>query len=131
MTFFVRKHFHRILLELILKFILDAQRANLKGSGIGRQSHSDIVQRGKDDLRALSTMLEMSNSSDYILGTHNPTVYDCDLYAFLAFTFWDDTMVVHPWVHEMEVELPNLVDYVTRMRDLLYPELGQRNGEKK
>ena len=59
--------------ELILKFILDAQRANLKGSGIGRQSHSDIVQRGKDDLRALSTMLEMSNSNDYILGTHNPT----------------------------------------------------------
>ena len=58
-----------------------------------------------------------------MLGTDRPSDVDADVYAFLAFTFWDETLAVHPWVQEIQTELPNLVEYTKRMRRILYPEL--------
>lgn len=108
--------------RLILAKIFRNQRQNLQGSGVGRHSHQEIVQMGRNDLACLSTLLGASKS-EYMLGTPQPTDLDADVYAFLAFMFWDDTLQVHPWVQDIQKELPNLVQYTERMRAHLYPEL--------
>lgn len=109
----------------IMRMILRVQRANLVGCGVGRLPHSEIVKKGQDDTRAISSIL---GDHKYILGTAKPTSFDSDVYAFIVFLFYDETQVVQPWVQEMKKECPNLVDYVKRMRGLLYPELEKRQS---
>uniref|UniRef100_A0A7S2MJU1 Thioredoxin-like fold domain-containing protein n=1 Tax=Helicotheca tamesis TaxID=374047 RepID=A0A7S2MJU1_9STRA len=120
--------FPPIVSTFIMRMILRGQRANLVGCGVGRLPHNEIVRKGQEDVRAISTVL---GTNKFILGTPKPTSCDCDVYSFLVFLFYDDTQVVQPWVQEIKKECSNLVDYIERMKQLLYPELEKFDEREK
>mmetsp|Transcript_28123 Transcript_28123/g.58874 ORF Transcript_28123/g.58874 Transcript_28123/m.58874 type:complete len:105 (-) Transcript_28123:134-448(-) len=96
---------------------------NLWGQGTGRMPEEDIIQAGKDDLKALSITL---GKQEYLLGTKSPTSIDCDTYATLAFFFGHPFFAKMPWVAECRKEYPNLELFFERMKNQLYPELKNK-----
>ena len=112
-------NFPPILRSLISAFAIRGNHANLWGSGIGRMSHSDIVEKGKADLRCLSQLL---GDQDYFFGGTSPTTIDADVYSWLVMFFKDKAQIHNPWILEIQNECPNLVVHTERMKTLLYPE---------
>lgn len=94
--------------------------AYLKGAGFAALPTADIVRKGQTQVRSLGAIL---GRQKYILGTDKPTTYDVDVYAFLVFLFYEESQIRQPWVPEIKKECSNLVTYVDRMRDRLYPDL--------
>jgi hypothetical protein len=108
------------LMPLIFPMVIRGQQANLDGQGIGKLTHNEIIEMGKEDLRALATLL---GNNKYVLGTKEATVYDCDVYAFVSHCFYDATPAAMEWVKEIRKELPNLDKYIAHMRTLFFPEI--------
>lgn len=108
---------------LVTRMIFRKVTIHLIGSGYGIIPHTELVKRGQSDVRTLSTIL---GKNKYILGTAEPTSYDADVYPFVAMLFFDTHQSSFPWVEEIKKECPNMVDYVTRMREKLFPELSTK-----
>lgn len=113
------------ILPLITALIVNSQQARLNGHGLSKLTEEEIIETGKDDLRALSTLL---GNSTYILGTKEATVYDTDVYAFVGHLFYDTTPSSLEWVKEIRKELPKLDRYIDQMRSLLFPDLKAKTN---
>jgi glutathione S-transferase len=105
---------------LLTKMIYRKLNGQLCGSGYGLIPAAELVKRGQADIRALSSLLK---DNKYILGTSEATSYDSDVYSFVSMLFFDTNQSAFQWVTEIKEECLNLVEYVKRMRKLLYPEL--------
>jgi Glutathione S-transferase N-terminal domain/Glutathione S-transferase, C-terminal domain len=110
------------LVPLVYALVINSQVANLMGQGTGRMPLMDIVEQGQADLRCLASIVQASKTP-YILGTPEPTVIDTDVYAFVSHLLYDTTPSQMDWIVNIQEELPDLVQYVDRMRNLLFPEL--------
>lgn len=108
------------LVPLIFPMVIRGQQANMDGHGISKLTRDEIIEMGKEDLRALATLL---GKNEYILGTKEATVYDCDVYAFVSHCFYDTTPAAMKWVKEIRKELTNLDAYIAHMRTFLFPEI--------
>ncbi|KAG7372085.1 hypothetical protein IV203_018228 [Nitzschia inconspicua] len=111
--------------HLILRMLTGILVANLMGQGTARVPLMEIVEEGQADLRVLASLLRQSKTP-YILGTTEPTVVDTDVCAFVSHLFYDVTPSQMDWVVTIQDELPDLVLYIDRMRNLLFPELDKK-----
>ena len=105
--------------KFVIAMIFRSMNANLHGCGIGRMPHAEIVKKGQEDVRALSTLL---GKQKFFFGKE-PTSYDTDVYSWLVLLFYDSAQLQNQWVNDIKEECKNLVDHTVRMRKLLYPEL--------
>lgn len=113
--------FPPVLDKLIGAFVFRNMHLQLDSIGISKLPYDEIVAKAENCLRALSKIL---GTKKYILGTSSPTTYDADCYPTLAMYFYDEAQASkHLWVSRVMIECPNLLSYVDRMRDMLYPEL--------
>jgi len=103
---------------VVSRTIYNLEHANLYGQGYGRYPEEYIFQKGKDDVRALATAL---GDNKYILGTDEPTVYDTDVYPFLLCVFDELFALDFEWAREAKEEHKNLVEYLDRMKQILFP----------
>ncbi|KAG7342987.1 glutathione S-transferase, C-terminal domain containing protein [Nitzschia inconspicua] len=116
------------LVPLVYPMVINSQVANLMGHGTARVPLMEIVEEGQADLRVLASLLRQSKTP-YILGTTEPTVVDTDVYAFVSHLFYDVTPSQMDWVVTIQDELLDLVLYIDRMRNLLFPELDKKEKE--
>jgi len=126
--------------QLVTAMIVRKMHRDVEGTGLTKFPKSEIAKQGRETLRALSRIL---GDREFVLGTPGPTTYDADCYGHLAhcvLVLCDDSSdgdvdidAVFGWAREVlwekEEGLDNLVAYVERMRDLLYPE-SERVGRK-
>lgn len=103
---------------LVLAMFYRVEYANLYGQGYGRYPEEDIFKKGQDDIRALAAVL---GENKFILGTKEPTSYDTDVYAFMWPMFTEPFVSLWEWTTELKEENANLVDYLDRMKQILYP----------
>lgn len=108
---------------LMTKMIFRNITCSLHGSGYGIIPHAELVKRGQNDVRTLSKVL---GDNKYILGTDEPNSCDSDVYTFLVMLFFDTNQSSFPWVIEIKEECPKLVEYVKRMRAILFPEVAEK-----
>lgn len=108
------------ILPLVMAMVVNSQQAKMDGYGISKCTLQEIIESGKDDLRALAALL---GANTYILGTKKATAYDTDVYAFVGHLFYDKTPSEMEWVKEIRKELPTLEGYIHRMRALIFPDL--------
>jgi hypothetical protein len=108
---------------LLTRMIIRNTKDKLCGSGYGIIPAAELVKRGQNDVRTLSTVL---GEKKFILGTEEATSYDADVYTFLVMLFFDTNQSSFPWVVEIKKECQNLVEYVKRMREILFPELNAK-----
>lgn len=111
------------ILPFVAALIINSQQANLDGQGTGRLPLREVIAQGEADLRVLNAIL-CDSKTKFILGTKEATVVDTDVYAFVSHLFYDTTPSEMDWVVEIKEELPKLVQYIDRMRDLIFPELS-------
>ncbi len=83
--------------------------SQLRGQGLGRLTHEEIMARGRTDISALSNFLA---DKPFVLGDA-PSSYDATAHAFLANLLWAplDTPL-----REHARRLPNLDRYCRRMK---------------
>lgn len=108
------------LLPLIFAMVVRNIHRDLRGCGFGQLPHFEICEIGRKDLRALAVLL---GNRKFILDTKEATVYDTDVFSFVGQFFLEPSVAEMEWVREIRKERPALVQYVGRMRDLLYPDL--------
>ena len=113
---------------MVAAMIVNSQQANLDGQGFGRMPLQDIISQGEADLRVLNAVV-CESKTKFILGTKEATVVDTDVYAFVSHLFYDTTPSEMDWVVGIKEELPKLVQYIDRMRVLIFPEFS--GGTKK
>jgi glutathione S-transferase len=89
---------------------------------VARLPASQVAANGRTVVRSIGQLL---GSNQYILGTPQPTTYDCDVYSVLVFLFNAEPLCDEPWVVAVKKEFPNLVEYVERLKDAWFPELKQ------
>lgn len=82
----------------------------IQGHGIGRHHRDDVYQMGKDDVLAISLLLDNQN---FILG-NEVTSLDATVYGFLANIIW---VPVESPLKEYTNSLSNLVSYCERMKE--------------
>lgn len=76
----------------------------------------EIIEFGVADLRALDTLL---GDQKYFLGTTEATIYDTDVFSFVAGLFFDLKL---PWFQDIRKELALLEQHCVRMRELLFAD---------
>lgn len=82
----------------------------LQNQGVGRHHRDDVYQMGREDVSALSTLLDDQN---FILG-NEVTSYDATVYAFVANIIG---VPIESPLKEHAKTLPNLVSYCDRMKE--------------
>ena len=115
-----------VIIDIVYAMAMKAMHKNLHGQGIGRMPEADIIEKGKQDLAALS--ISLGNTQDFLFGTKTPTSVDCDLYCMLASLFGHGFFSKLPWVVEARKEYSNLDTFYNRMKDILYPELKEKSA---
>ena len=113
------KHVPPFISTILVNVVVQRNYINMYGSGIGRCPHAEIVKRGEQDVQILAKILDQNK---YLFGDDQATSFDCDVYAFLVSLFYD-VALQETWIDDLKRKHPNLVGYVSRMRQHLYPEL--------
>jgi Glutathione S-transferase N-terminal domain/Glutathione S-transferase, C-terminal domain len=108
--------------QLVTAFVFRSIHRCLDGQGVARMPVSHVAANGRTVVRSIGQLL---GSNQYILGTPQPTTYDCDVYSILVILFNDEPLCDEPWVVAVKKEFPNLVQYVERLKDAWFPELKQ------
>lgn len=111
------------ILPFVVAMIFRNQHATMKGSGFGHLPHLEICEVCREGLTALAVLL---GPRLYILDTTEATVCDTDVFAFVAPFFFEPLMADLEFVRDVREKHPIFVDYVNRMRDLLYPALKKK-----
>jgi glutathione S-transferase len=104
------------LMHLLVPFIRRKALNQLFQQGIGRLTHHDVFQQGKQDIAALSEIL---SNKDFMLGD-KPSSLDACVYSYIG-AIW-----FAPWKNELTTilcEYQNLLDYYGRMISQYFPEL--------
>jgi glutathione S-transferase len=108
--------------QLVSALVFRSIHACLDGQGVARMPSEQVATNGRNLVWAISQIL---GKSQYMLGTSEPTTYDCDVYSMLVILFNDEPICREPWVTSIKKECPNLVAYVERLKDAWFPELKQ------
>lgn len=99
--------------SIIAGFFRHRVKRTLYGQGIGRHTPEEIYETGRQDLQAVSDILD---DNDFILGDR-PSSFDCSVHAFVAGAIqctFDNPLKT------FGLTLSNLVDYNDRMNALYY-----------
>lgn len=103
-------------------FVPDLLRKNiinqLKGHGLGRHSEEEIVKIARDDLQALSNILE---NKSYFLG-EKPTSYDASVFGLLTNLY--QCPIPSP-IKSVALELKNLVGYEQHLTHEYFSDLDK------
>jgi hypothetical protein len=105
--------------SLFYRYMITLEHANTWGQGYGRYPESIVVEKGFQQMQAVSVLL---GENKFILGTTDPTVYDTDLYAFLSVCFFLPSNIQNKWIQAIKRKFGNLLAHAERMQALLYPE---------
>ncbi|XP_052274676.1 failed axon connections homolog isoform X2 [Dreissena polymorpha] len=96
-----------------LKFIIALE---VWGHGIGRHTEEEVWDIAVRDMEALSTFLGLKR---FLLGDR-PSEVDCAVFGMLSQIYWHMDGSRHQLY--MQDNLQNLVDYIHRMKDELWPD---------
>ncbi|PAA72116.1 hypothetical protein BOX15_Mlig023210g1 [Macrostomum lignano] len=112
--------FSGFLLRWVLyRFFPPGFRHRLKHHGIGRNTVPEIYSMGFEDIRALSRVL---GSKKFLFG-ERMTAADCYAFGHLAQILY--VPVDYPHKQFMREQTPNLCEYVTRIKETLWPDWDQ------
>jgi Glutathione S-transferase N-terminal domain/Glutathione S-transferase, C-terminal domain len=111
-----------VIKQLVTALVFRSIHQCLDGQGVARLPASQVAANGRTVVRSIGQLL---GSNQYILGTAQPTTYDCDVYSILVLLFNDEPLCDEPWVVAIKNEFPTLVTYVERLKDAWFPELKQ------
>merc|ERR1719489_123470 len=89
--------------------------------GIGRHSMQEVTAFVCKDLSVISEIL---SDKKYLFDTPGPTSYDCALFGHLA-QFVYISLNPYPAQEFIRQECPNLIAYVDRVKDELWPNWNQ------
>ncbi|KOB79321.1 Failed axon connections protein [Operophtera brumata] len=92
-----------------------------KAHGIAVHSQDEIIELGKNDLRALSELL---GDKPFMFG-NEPTLLDVVAFANLAQLHFVDKEVQHALRDVMHESFPNLAGLVARVRERAFPDWGE------
>lgn len=87
--------------------------------GTGLLSRSEIIAKGQESVGHLALLV---GKKDFLFGA-KPSSFDAEVYSWLAILFFDESHAPYEWVKELRERHPNLVAYVKRMRERVFPEL--------
>lgn len=104
---------------LVIPMVNRHQMERLQGQGIASLTEEQVCEKGKKDLEALAKIL---GTNEHILGTAKPTLYDTDVYAFVAPLFYSPATRKMGWVREVQDKHPFFAQYIDHMRSLLFPK---------
>ena len=105
-----------VMLALVMPMVNRRQMERLRGQGIANLTEEQVHQKGKKDLDALAKIL---GGNEHILGTLKPTMYDTDVYAFVAPLFHSPATRDMEWIRSVKEDHPSFVQYIDRMRSML------------
>ena len=91
----------------------------LHAQGMGRHSAEEIYRIGCQDVQALSDFL---SDKPYFFG-YTPTLLDVVAFSFLLNVMY---VPIESPVKELAHNLPNLVNYMQRMREKLFPDFMEK-----
>ncbi|XP_066979167.1 failed axon connections homolog [Macrobrachium rosenbergii] len=92
------------------------QKGLMMAQGIGRHTHAEIDSFARRDIRALSDYL---GNKPFLMGDE-PCEVDCSLFGCLVQIRYNYSG--SPYTSLLERDYPNLGAYVTRMKELLWPD---------
>jgi hypothetical protein len=110
------KYFNDALFSKMISIV--TPRAN--GHGYGHLTNDELAQTGKDDIRAISTLL---GDKKFFFGD-KPTMIDCALFAQLSQLAY----VTFPYPHKelFRTECTNIVPYLDRVKAAFWPDWDER-----
>lgn len=100
--------------------------SNAHGHGFGRLTAEEQDKAVRADLQALNDIL---GDNQFLMGKDKPSSVDCAAFGLLIqFLYVDVTSPVTKWLND---DFPNLVSYVQRVKEAIWPDWEECIGKAK